>query len=153
MRTVAEQSQRLKPAGRVSIAGACLFALLLIVGMEVQQHREDPPKPTLSTPFSPQLPEARLAAIQLGRPPVASDPAVARLAWLLDLLAADCFRDTRRDLAVLAIDSLGKLRASRIPATPAEVLGGVAGQPDIGRLAHCRPYFGRYVAERRHGAA
>jgi hypothetical protein len=149
-----EHSQKLKPVGRVSVIGACLFALLLIVGMEVQKHREETRAPIPpSYPISPQLPEARLAAIQLGQLPLSSDPIVPRLAWLLDLLAADCTANTRRDLADLAVNSLQELRNSGISAAPTQVLGGVAGLEDIGRRSGCKPYFDRYVATRRESPA
>ena len=154
MRPVVEQSQKLKPVDRVSVIGACLFVLVLIVGMEVQKHREQARAPNpRNYPISPQLPEARLAAIQLGRLPLSSDSTVKRLAWLLDLLGADCPDNTRRDLADLAVNSLRELRNNGISATPTQVLGGVAGLEDIGRLSSCKPYFERYVAIRRESAA
>jgi len=151
--SVVEQSQKLKPVDRVSVIGASLFVVLLIVGMEVQKHREDSRASNLrNEPVSLRLPEARLAAIQLGRLPLASDPTVKRLAWLLDLLGADCLDDSRGDLADLAVNSLRELRRSGISATPAAVLGGVAGSEDIGRLPGCQTYFARYVASRRESA-
>ena len=145
-----EQSQKLKPVGRAGVVGACLFALLLIVGMEFQQHRGDARAPSPpSDSISPKLPEVRLAAIQLGHLPRAGQPVVIRLSWLLDLLAADCTGNTRRDLADLTVASLRELRMSGISASPAAVLGGVTGMEDIGRLPRCQTYFERYVASRR----
>jgi len=154
LRPVAEQSQKLKPVDRLSVIGACLFVLVLIVGMEVQQHREEARASNpRNDPVSSHIPEARLAAIQLGRVPLRSDSALKRLAWLLDLLGADCADDTRRDLADLAVNSVRELRNSGISATPTQVLGGVAGLDDIGRLSRCKPYFERYVATRRESRA
>ena len=145
------QPQKLKPVGRTSVVGACLFVLVLIAGMEIQQHREEARNPQLA-PVSSQIPEARLAAIQLDRAVTRNNSTVKRLAWLLDLLGADCPDDTRRDLADLTVSSLRELRSSGIAATPTQVLGGVAGLDDIGRLPHCKPYFQRYIATRRGGA-
>lgn len=148
------QPQRVKPVGRTSVIGACLFVVVLVVGMEVQKHREEARAPNPpSLPVSSRTPEARLAAIQLGRVPLSEDSAVKRLASLLDLLQADCPDDPRRGLADLTVDSLRTLRSSGIATTPTEVLGGVAGLDDIGRLSRCRPYFQRYVASRRETAA
>ena len=137
------------------VVAACVVALLITIGYQVQKHREAQPAPDpRSFPISPQSPEAHLAAAQLGYRPLWRDPTVKRLAWLLDLLAADCPANTRRDLAAFTVRSLRQLRASGMSATPTEVLGGVAGLDDIGWRSGCSSYFGRYVTlRRREGVA
>ena len=154
LRPVVEEPQTPKPVGRVSIAGVCLFVVALVVGMEVQQHREKAREPDARiVSISPKQPEALLAAIQLGHPSRAPHSTVKRLAWLLDLLEADCPGNTRRGLAQLTADTVRELRAGGVPATPTQVLGGVARSQDIGRLSVCEPYFERYAATRRESSA
>jgi hypothetical protein len=139
----------LKPVGRRSIVAVCLFAVLLVVGSEVQRHREEPPTPDpRSFPISSRSPEARLASIQLGYRIRWKDSTTRRFEFLLDLLAADCPADSERQLADLTIRSIRELHADGTPASPTEVLGGVVGLDDIGALPDCRPFFERYV--RRH---
>jgi hypothetical protein len=78
---------------------------------------------------------------------------VKRLDSLLDLLAADCPADTRRGLADLTVTSIRELGQTGIRATPTQVLGGVAGLEDVGRVPRCAGYFERYVSDRRAGKA
>ena len=142
--------QKLRLADRARVVAACFLAVLITVGYQVQQHREERPAPDpRSFPVSPHSPEARLAAIELGRRPLWRNSTVKRFAWLLDLLEADCPGNTRRDLAAFTVDSLRELRDSGVPATPTQVLGGVAGLDDIGWLSGCSAYFERYVTIRR----
>jgi hypothetical protein len=144
--------QRLKPVGRVSAVGVCLFVVLLVAGYEIQQHREEPPTPDpRSFPVSPQSPEARLAAIQLGYLPRWKDSTTRRFVFLLDVLGADCPADTRRDLADLTVRSIRELHDSGIPASPTQVLGGVEGAEQIGALPDCSAFFESYVDLRRKG--
>ena len=140
--------QELKPTGRAGLVAACLFAVLITVGAQVQRHREGQRPVPPSLPISPHSPEARLAAIQLGHRPLPSNPTVERLAGLLDLLEADCPGNTRRDLAAFTVNSLRKLQNRGISATPRDVLGGVAGADDIGWLSDCSAYFESYVTLR-----
>jgi hypothetical protein len=151
---VDERSQpaRPKPVGRATLVAACLFVVALVAGMKVQQHREARPAPDpASFPIPARSPEAQLAAIQLGRPQLWRGSTVKRLQSLLDLLAADCPRDTRQGLADLAVRSLRQLRARGVAATPTQVLGGVAGLEDLGRGDRCAPSFARYVTLRARG--
>lgn len=144
-----ERLQTPKPVSRVTVAGVCVCVAALVAGMEVQKQREERPAPDpTSFPVPAASPEARLAAIQLGRPQLWRGSTVKRLESLLDLLAADCPADTRRSLAGLTTRSLRELAGKGISATPTQVLGGVVGLEDVGRLPGCASYFARYVAER-----
>ena len=123
-----------------------VFAALLFVGYHVQRYREKPPTPDPRTfPISPRSPEARLAAIQLGRRIRWKDSTTRRFEFLLDLLAADCPADTESRLADLTIQSIRELRDEGTPASPTQVLGGVTGLSGIGALPSCAPSFERYV--------
>ena len=130
---------------------ACAFAVLLTVGYEVQRHREE--TPALKPPVSLTSPEAQLATIQLGHRPRWRSSTVKRMGELLDLLAADCPEDSRRDLERLTTRSLRRLRLDHIAATPTEVLGGVVGLEDVGAQPRCAPYFERYVTSRQNKGA
>ena len=136
-------------ADRVRLAGAAAIALLLIVGLEVQKHREgsSPNRHTLA--ISVKSPEFQLMTIQLGHQPGLANPKLLRFATILDILEADCPANTRRQLGDLTIKSLRELRSAGIAATPNEVLGGVLGTPDMGSRAECSGFFERYVARRR----
>ena len=128
-----------------------MVAILLVVGFEVQKHREGRPAlDAASAAIAPRSPEADLAAIQLGRRPRRFNSTLKRIAALLDILEADCPANTRRDLADLTVDTLRDLRHARISgATPTQILGGVLGSETMGAASECSGFFKRYVTRRR----
>ena len=138
--------------GRTTVVATCIFVLALVVAMEVQRHREGPQNAD-AVAVLPQSPEAQLAASEPRDSAPLREAAVRRLTSFLDVLAADCPADTRRDLAGLALAARKELGENGIAATPSQVLGGVVGVEDIGRLPHCASYFERYVATRLESAA
>lgn len=145
-----ESGENAKPVGLAHLVGACVVAILLLVGFEVQKHREGHPAPDAeSAAISMESPEAHLAAIQLGRRPDHVNSTVKRFASMLDILEADCPANTRRNLADFTVTSLRDLHDSGISATPTQILGGVLGSSDIGALADCSRFFARYVTRRR----
>ncbi len=149
-----ESVQNAKPVCRAHLVGACVLVILLIVGFEVQKHREG--RPALdaeSAAISLESPEAHLAAIQLGRRPDHVNSTVKRFASMLDILEADCPANTRRNLAEFTVESRRDLHVSGIAATPTQILGGVLGSSDIGAFADCSRFFARYVTLRRHEGA
>jgi hypothetical protein len=101
--------------------------------------------------ISPDSPEFRLAAIQLGHRPGQANPTLRRFASILDILEGDCPANTRRDLGDLTATSLRELRGAGIVATPNEILGAVLGTTDMGSRSECSGFFERYVTRRRHG--
>ncbi len=125
--------------------------LLLVVGLEVQKHREGRRKPDRHTiVISARSPEFQLMTIQLRHSPGQANPTLRKFASTLDILEADCPSNTRRALGDLTIKSLRELRrAAGIAATPNEILGGVLGTPDMGSRAECSGFFDSYVARRR----
>jgi len=137
-------SHEAKPVRRATLIGACVFILLLVVGMEVRgdNGRARPAE----QPISAQSPEARLAALEPASSPRARVRAVRRLSSFLDVLEAECPGNSRRELAALAFRGVQELRARGITATPTDVLNGVMGLEDAGRTARCGPYFERSVA-------
>ena len=148
--SVAVEKQLGVRADRVRLVGACAIALLLVVGLEVQKHRQGPRAPDARSPvISSSSPEFRLAAIQLGHRPGQANPRLRRFASIFDILEADCPANTRRGLGDLATKSLRELRAAGIAATPNQILGGVLGSIDMGSRSECSGFFERYV-ERRH---
>ena len=137
---------------RARVVGACAIALLLVVGLVVQKHREGPRAPDPhSLAISVHSPEFQLAAIQLGYRPGRENRTLRRFASILDILEADCPSNTRRGLADPTTMSLRELRAGGISATVNEILGGVLGTTDMGALSECSRFFARYVALRRNG--
>ena len=144
--------RRATRADRARLLGACLIAVLLVVGLEVQKHREGPRLPDAhSLAISSGSPEFQLMVIQLGHRPSLVNPKLERFALILDILEADCPSNTRRDLGDLTIKSLRELQHAGIAATPNEILGAVLGAPDMGSRAECSRFFERYVARRRNG--
>ena len=139
-------------ADRARLLGACLIALLLVVGLEVQKHREGRPRlPDAHSPaISGSSPEFQLMAIQLGHRPGLANPKLKRFASILDILEADCPSNTRRDLGDLTTMSLRELQRAGIAATPNEILGAVLGAPDMGSRSECSQFFERYVTRRRN---
>lgn len=147
-----ERGQKAKPGEWASLVGACAVAILLIVGFEVQKHREGRQGPgAASAEIARRSPEADLAAIQLGHRPRRSNSTLKRLASLLDILEADCPANTRRDLADLTVNSLRDLEHSGISAaSPTQILGGVLGSEYMGAASDCSRFFKHYVTLRRH---
>ncbi len=142
--------RRATRADRTRLIGVCLIALLLVVGLEVQKHREGPRAPDPHSPaISARSPEFQLMVIQLGHRPSLVNPKLERFALILDILEADCPSNTRRELGDLTIKSLRELRRRGIAATPNEILGGVLGTPDMGSRPECSGFFARYVNSRR----
>ena len=129
-----------------------MIVLLLVVGLEIQKHREHSPARDARNPtIAMNSPEFQLAAIQLGHRPGQANPTLRRFGSILDILAADCPANTRRDLGNLATKSLRELRSGGITATPNEILGAVLGMPDMGSRPECSGFFERYVERRRNG--
>ena len=144
--------RRATRADRVRLVGACAIAALLVVGLEVQKHREGPPPPDVhALAISVRSPEFQLMAIQLGHRPSHANPTLKRFASTLDILEADCPSNTRRDLGNLTIETLRQLRAAGIAATPNQVLGAVLGSTDMGSRSECSEFFEHYVERRRNG--
>ena len=147
--SVLELWQKATPADRARLIVACVLAILLFVGIEVQSHREGRSTPAAGTaPISRHSPEASLAALQPVDRLKNTNSTVKRFASVLDILEADCPADTRRNLADLTVKSLRELRDRGIAATPNEILGGVLGTTDMGALSDCSPFFDRYVTRR-----
>ncbi len=129
-----------------------MIALLLLVGLAVQKHREGPrAADARSHAISVQSPEFHLAAIQLGHRPGQTNPTLRRFASVLDILEADCPANTRRELGDLTTKSLHELRGGGIAATPNQILGAVLGSTDMGSRSECSGFFERYVERRRNG--
>ena len=144
--------RRATRADRARLIGACVIVLVLVVGLEVQKHREHSPARDARNPaISPHSPEFQLAAIQLGHRPGQANPTLRRFGSILDILAADCPANTRRGLGDLTTKSLRELRAGGIAATPNQVLGAVLGATAMGSRSECSGFFERYVARRRNG--
>jgi hypothetical protein len=139
-------------ADRLRLVGAAAIALLLVVGLEVQKHREGPRLPDAHSLAIPTGgPEFQLMKIELGHRPSHANPRLKHFASILDILEADCPANTRSDLGNLTIKSLRELHGAGIAATPNEILGGVLGTPDMGSLSECSGFFERYVERRREG--
>ena len=144
--------RRATRADRVRLVAAGAIALLLVIGLEVQKHRQKPRASDMhALGVSPRSPEFQLLTIQLGHRPSSSSKKLQRFAVTLDILEADCPSDTRRELGNLTIRSLHELRDAGIAATPNEILGAVLGLPDMGSRSECAPFFERYVERRRNG--
>jgi hypothetical protein len=142
--------RRATRADKTRLIGACAVALLLVVGLEVQKHREGSRAPDSHEPvIATQSPEFQLMRIQLGHRPGQENPRLKHFASILDILEADCPLDSRRQLGDLTIKSLRQLRSAGIAATPNEILGGVLGTPEMGFRSECSGFFARYVARRR----
>lgn len=144
--------RRATRADRVRLVGTCVFALVLIAGLEIQKHREGPRTPDPhKLMISTHSPEFQLLEIQLGHRPSRANPKLERFASILDILEADCPSNTRRELGDLTIRSLRELRSAGIAATPNEILGGVLGTPNMGSRSECSGFFEGYVERRRNG--
>jgi hypothetical protein len=144
--------RRATRADKARLIGACAVALLLVVGLEIQKHRErSPARDTHNPAISTQSPEFRLAAIQLGHRPGQANPTLRRFASILDILEADCPANTRKGLGDLTTKSLRELRRAGIAATPNQILGAVLGSTDMGSRSGCSGFFERYVERRRNG--
>jgi hypothetical protein len=130
----------------VRLLAACAAALLLVVGYQVQKHRD-------GSAVAAGLPTtgvaADLTAIQLGHRPGPRNALLRRIDSLLELLEADCPLDTRRRLGSLTREAIRKLRRDGIAAAPNGVLGGVVGSTTIGSTASCEGFFAAYVARTR----
>src|SRR5437870_2270800 len=107
--------RRATRADRVRLLGAAAIVLVLVVGLEVQKHREGPRGPGVhQLAITSRSPEFRLMVIQLGHRPSLANPKLLRFALILDILEADCPSNTRRQLGHLAVRSLRELRRAGV---------------------------------------
>ena len=132
---------------RLRLVAACVLALALVAGFEVQTHRGGHASARASV--SLRSPEVSLVTIQLGYRPGPHNGILRHFALVLDILGADCPADTRQGLVDLTTRSLRQLRHAGVPATPNQILGGVLGATDMGSRSECAGFFERYVALRR----
>ena len=141
--------RRATRADRLRLVGAAAIVLLLVVGLEVQKHRERPSHTDAHAMVTAAgSPEFRLMTIQLRHRPGQANSTLRKFGSTLDILEADCPADTRRELGDLTRKSLRELMNAGIDATPNEILGGVLGMPDMGSRVECSGFFDRYVVRR-----